>query len=187
MRHRPRSPVGARKSRVSTPASDCVRRRWSRRRATHRQGGAACISAWSATPSADGDVWLFDRTTRTLVAGDLVTLSVPLFDTACSAGWQDALRRLDDVDFVKLVPGHGAVMDHARFRIYRGAYDRLLACAASDAPADACKAGWLHDAQSLIPAPDLALADPLLDYYITQVLRAGSARRDKYCHRESHE
>ena len=78
-------------------------------------------------------------------------------------------------------------MDHARFRIYRGAYDRLLACAASDAPADACKAGWLHDAQSLIPAPDLALAGPLLDYYITQVLRADFARRDKYCHRESHE
>ena len=134
-----------------------------------------------------GDVWLFDRATRTLVAGDLVTLPVPLFDTACSAGWQDALRRLDAVDFVKLVPGHGAVMDHARFRIYRGAYDRLLACAASDAPADACKAGWLHDAQSLIPAPDLALADSLLDYYITQVLRADPARRDKYCHRESHE
>jgi glyoxylase-like metal-dependent hydrolase (beta-lactamase superfamily II) len=131
-----------------------------------------------------GDVWLFDPATRTLVTGDLVTLPVPLFDTACSAGWQEALRRLDDVDFAKLVPGHGAVMDHARFRIYRGAFDRLLACTASDASADACKAGWLHDAQSLIPSQDLALADPLLDYYITQVLRADPARRGKYCHKE---
>ena len=133
-----------------------------------------------------GDVWLFDPATRTLVAGDLVTLPVPLFDTACSAGWQDALRRLDDVDFVKLVPGHGAVMDHARFRIYRGAYDRLLACAASDAPADACKAGWLMCA-NIDPGAGSRAAGPLLDYYVTQVLRADFARRDKYCHKESHE
>ena len=119
-----------------------------------------------------------------VVTGDLVTLPVPLFDTACSAGWQEALRRLDDVDFAKLVPGHGAVMDRAQFRIYRGAFDRLLACTASDASVDACKAGWLHDAQSLIPSQDLALADPLLDYYITQVLRADPARRSKYCHKE---
>lgn len=131
-----------------------------------------------------GDVWLFDPATRTLVAGDLVTLPVPLFDTACSAGWQQALRRLDAVGFVRLVPGHGAVMDRAQFRLYRRAFDRLLACAARDASADACKAGWLHDARALIPPQDAALAEPLLDYYITQVLRADPVRRGRYCHKE---
>lgn len=132
-----------------------------------------------------GDVWLFDPATRTLVAGDLVTLPVPLLDTACSAGWQDALRRLDDVGFARLVPGHGAVMDRAQFRLYRGAFDRLLACAASDASANACRAGWLHDAQSLVPPQDMALAKPLLDYYITQVLRADPVRRGQYCHQDT--
>ncbi|MFC5576823.1 MBL fold metallo-hydrolase [Lysobacter niabensis] len=134
-----------------------------------------------------GDVWLFDPATRTLVAGDLVTLPVPLFDTACSGGWQEALGRLDGIGFARLVPGHGAVMDHAQFGVYRGAFDRLLACAEGDASADACKAGWLHDAQSLIPPQDVALADPLLDYYITHVLRADPVRRGKYCHKEPHE
>jgi ATP:cob(I)alamin adenosyltransferase len=62
-----------------------------------------------------------------------------------------------------------------------------LACAESDASADACKAGWLHDAQSLIPPQDVALADPLLDYYITQVLRADPVRRVKHCHKEPRE
>ena len=133
-----------------------------------------------------GDVWVLDPATRTLVAGDLVTLPVPLFDTACSAGWQRALARLDELDFARLVPGHGAVMDHAQFRRYRGAFDRLLACAASDATVDACKSGWRHDAQPLIATQDAALAEGLLDYYITQVLRADPARRDRYCRQEPH-
>lgn len=128
-----------------------------------------------------GDVWLYDRSTRTLVAGDLVTLPVPLFDTACSAGWQQALARLDAVGFSRLVPGHGAPMDHVQFRVYRRAFDRLLACAASDAPAQACKAGWLRDAATLVPQQDAALGGSLLDYYIPQVLRAPPERRARYC------
>lgn len=128
-----------------------------------------------------GDVWLYDQSTRTLVAGDLVTLPVPLFDTACSEGWQQALERLDAIGFAGLVPGHGAPMDHVQFRVYRNGFDRLLACAASDAPADACKAGWLRDAAILIPQQDTALASSLLDYYIRQVLRASPERRARYC------
>lgn len=132
-----------------------------------------------------GDVWLFDAATRTLIAGDLVTLPVPLFDTACAEGWQRALARLDAVGFERLVPGHGAAMDHVRFRGYRRAFDRLLACAASAAQAEACKAGWLEDVGALIPAQDAALANSLLDYYITQVLRAPPDRRGRYCRKET--
>ncbi|WP_457096781.1 MBL fold metallo-hydrolase [Lysobacter sp. P5_B9] len=130
-----------------------------------------------------GDVWLLDPATRTLVAGDLVTLPVPLFDTACSDGWRQALARLDAIDFGRLVPGHGAVMDHAQFAAYRVAFDHLLECAASDAGAAACKAGWLRDARTLIPAQDDALADSLLDYYL-QVLRAPPERRNRYCRKD---
>lgn len=128
-----------------------------------------------------GDVWVFDEATRTLVAGDLVTLPVPLLDTACSAGWQRALARLETTGFARLVPGHGAMLDPLQFRAYRHAFDRLLACAASDATADACKAGWLRDAGALIPAQDVVLAGSLLDYYIPHVLRAPPERRARYC------
>jgi glyoxylase-like metal-dependent hydrolase (beta-lactamase superfamily II) len=128
-----------------------------------------------------GDVWLYDKSTRTLVAGDLVTLPVPLFDTACSEGWQQALARLDATGFSRLVPGHGAPMDHVQFRMYRDGFDRLLSCAASDAPAESCKAGWLRDTAPLIPPQDAVLAGSLLDYYIPQVLRAPPERRARYC------
>lgn len=128
-----------------------------------------------------GDVWLYDKSTRTLVAGDLVTLPMPLFDTACSEGWQQALARLDATGFSRLVPGHGAPMDHVQFRMYRDGFDRLLACAASDAPTESCKAGWLRDTAPLIPPQDAVLAGSLLDYYIPQVLRAPPERRARYC------
>jgi glyoxylase-like metal-dependent hydrolase (beta-lactamase superfamily II) len=131
-----------------------------------------------------GDVWLVDAATRTLVAGDLVTLPVPLFDTACSAGWQAALQRLQAQEFALLVPGHGAPLDRAQFATYRAAFDRLLACAASDAPAATCKVGWRRDAGALVPARDAALADSLLDYYIPHVLRAPPERRSRYCRKE---
>ena len=128
-----------------------------------------------------GDVWLYDPRTRTLVTGDLVTLPAPLFDTACATGWQAALARLDALPFDHLVPGHGAPMTHAQFAAWRGAFDRLLACAGSDADAAACKAGWLRDAGALLPEGDRALAGSLLDYYLPQVLRAPPARRARYC------
>lgn len=128
-----------------------------------------------------GDVWLLDPSTRTLLSGDLVTLPVPLFDTACASGWRDALARLDALPFDTLVPGHGAPMTHAQFATWRVAFDRLLACAASGADAAGCKAGWLKDAGPLIPAHDATLASGLLDYYLPQVLRAPEPRRDRYC------
>lgn len=129
-----------------------------------------------------GDVWLYAPRTRTLLAGDLVTLPAPLLDTACAPGWQAALARLDAVPFDTLVPGHGAPMTHAQFTTWRGAFDHLLACAASDAAAAHCKAGWLRDAGPLVPEADRELAATLLDYYLPQVLRAPSARRMRYCH-----
>lgn len=128
-----------------------------------------------------GDVWLLDVATRTLVAGDLVTLPVPLFDTACADGWREALQRLDAVGFEQLVPGHGAPMSHAQFRGYRIAFGHLLDCAASDAPVSSCRAGWLHDAGALVPAEDVGLATTLLDYYVGGILRAPRDRQQEYC------
>jgi hypothetical protein len=72
-------------------------------------------------------------------------------------------------------------MTHAQFSDYRVAFDRLLACAASDAAASTCRAGWMRDADALVPPADHALANALLDYYLEQVLRAPATRRMRYC------
>jgi glyoxylase-like metal-dependent hydrolase (beta-lactamase superfamily II) len=129
-----------------------------------------------------GDVWMLDQRSGVLASGDLVTLPAPLLDTACAQGWSEALRRLDALAFTRLVPGHGAPMSHTQFGSYRHAFDRLLACAASDATAGACRDGWMLDAADLVPQADVALASSLLDYYIAQVLRAPEPRRSRYCH-----
>ncbi|HEY2346830.1 MAG TPA: MBL fold metallo-hydrolase [Xanthomonadaceae bacterium] len=128
-----------------------------------------------------GDVWLYDPATKLLLAGDLVTLPAPLLDTACAPRWSAQLATLDAVPFATLVPGHGAVMDHAGFARYRIAFDHLLACAAGKDSTKACSDGWLRDIGDLVPAGDEKLARGLLGYYIEQVLRAPPQKRDRYC------
>ena len=127
-----------------------------------------------------GDVWLLDPTARVLVAGDLVTLPVPLFDTACAEGWREALARIGREPFDVLVPGHGAPLGRAEFTIYRRAFDRLLECAAGGVGKEICVAGWLEDARPLITTDDVALARASLDYYIG-LLRAPQAQRTRWC------
>ena len=124
-----------------------------------------------------GDLWIFDPATRTLAAGDLVTLPVPFLDTACPANWSAALGRLAEQDFERLVPGHGPVMDRTAFATYRRAFDGLLACAASKAEAASCRDGWLRDAGGLAGAErDSPRTAGMLDYYV-QVLRDPVGRR----------
>ena len=72
-----------------------------------------------------GDVWVLDRSTGTLAAGDLVTLPVPFLDTACPEGWTRALSALAALPFERLVPGHGEPMTRAGFERYRRAHARL--------------------------------------------------------------
>ena len=121
-----------------------------------------------------GDVWLFDPAMRVLAAGDLVTLPVPLFDTACPARWKTALAHLDKVDFATLAPGHGAPMTRATFATYRKAFDNLLACADGKSPKDICIDGWMRDGTLLIAEGDEKLARGLLGYYLDGILRDAS-------------
>ena len=118
-----------------------------------------------------GDVWLFDPSSKILVAGDLVTLPAPFLDTACPSGWQQSLQRLGEVEFETLVPGHGAPMTRDQFGTYRKAFDSLLACASSDMEKGACTDGWLRDAETLIEQNDRNLARMMIDYYVEEHLR----------------
>jgi glyoxylase-like metal-dependent hydrolase (beta-lactamase superfamily II) len=118
------------------------------------------------------DVWVLDPATGVLAAGDLVTLPVPLLDTACPRGWQAALGRLAAARFQLLVPGHGRPMRRADLETYRAGFDHLLACAASERPGQACIDGWLADLSPLVPAAERELATSLLRYYVASHLRA---------------
>lgn len=119
-----------------------------------------------------GDTYLYDPTSKTLVAGDLVVIPAPFFDTACAHGWRKALDQMAKVPFRTLIPGHGPTLDRAQFNTYRLAFGRLIDCADGNAPKAQCLAGWRKDAAPLLTgAKDGANADLLLDYYFDNGLR----------------
>lgn len=128
-----------------------------------------------------GDLWVFDRKTHTLLAGDLVTLPAPFFDTACPQRWSRTLAGLSEIHFRELIPGHGAPMNRRGLATYRKAFDGLLDCAASSQSKSDCVAGWIRDAGALLPQGDRPYARGLVDYYMDQVLRAAPERREKLC------
>lgn len=143
-----------------------------------RLAGRALELQLSADAATDGDVWIYERKTRTLIAGDLVTLPVPFLDTACPAGWTRALDALARVSFKRLVPGHGPVLDRAQFRRYKHAFAQLRDCAASAATSAQCGEGWIEDLGDLLPANEHAAVKPMLDYYVSQRLRGAGATAD---------
>lgn len=128
--------------------------------------------------ATDGDVWVYDRMSRTLIAGDLVTLPVPFLDTACPSGWNAALDELDDQMFTRLVPGHGPVLDRKQFRRYRIAFRNLLECAGGRSEVAQCAERWIRDLGSVLPATEHAQTRELLDYYVSQRLRGPGASAD---------
>jgi glyoxylase-like metal-dependent hydrolase (beta-lactamase superfamily II) len=125
-----------------------------------------------------GDVWVYEPLSQVLATGDLVTLPVPLLDTACPKRWAAALAQISTIRFRWLVPGHGEPLSRGQFVIYRESFDRLLRCAASNAPQQQCVDGWLRDAGGLLARDQQALARSLLSTYLEQRLRGP---RDAAC------
>jgi glyoxylase-like metal-dependent hydrolase (beta-lactamase superfamily II) len=127
-----------------------------------------------------GDIWLFDRKTRTVVAGDLVTLPAPFLDTACPAAWMEGLDHVAKVPFSTLVPGHGKPMTRADFELYHHGFSALVKCASSQRPKDECIAGWMTGVAPLIAADDPKFVRSLMSYYV-DVLRSDPAVIAKRC------
>ena len=126
----------------------------------------------AANAATAGDTYLYDPTSGTLAAGDLVVIPAPFFDTACAQGWRKALDQMAKVPFRTLIPGHGPILSRAQFLTYRLAFDHLIDCAQGNNPKAQCIAGWRKDAAWLLTGPqDGANADLLLDYYFDNGLR----------------
>ena len=131
--------------------------------------------------ATEGDTWVYDPKTRIVAAGDLVVLPLPFFDTACADGWRNALKIIDRTDFATLYPGHGPLLSHADFSLYRWAFDRLLDCAAGSSPKQNCIDGWIRDAGPLVKTPqERGQAQDYLSYYIDNVLR-DQAKQAELC------
>jgi glyoxylase-like metal-dependent hydrolase (beta-lactamase superfamily II) len=131
--------------------------------------------------ASEGDVWLYDPHSRTVIAGDLVVGLVPFLDTACASGWARALDEIARTPFRTLIPGHGEPMRRADFMQWRAAYDALLSCIRSNAPEAQCIAGWDRDAARFIDPAHEQYVDEALSYYIKERLRAPDQQR-RYCH-----
>jgi glyoxylase-like metal-dependent hydrolase (beta-lactamase superfamily II) len=133
------------------------------------------LAPYAAT---EGDTWLYDPASRTLVAGDLVVIPAPFFDTACAEGWRSALDRIAAHPFETLVPGHGPALTRSQFETWRSAYGRLVDCAESSAPKQQCIHGWQKDAAPFLTTDkDRKDAQDLLDYYLDNILRAPDKQR----------
>lgn len=131
--------------------------------------------------ATEGDVWLYDRAARLVIAGDLVVAPVPFMDTACPEGWRRALDAIAATPFTILVPGHGAPMDRGAFLAWRRAFGNLLDCGASERPRADCVAGWRRDAARFIPAGREAMIDELAGYYVDSRLRSAPEEKERYC------
>jgi glyoxylase-like metal-dependent hydrolase (beta-lactamase superfamily II) len=99
---------------------------------------------------SDADVWLFDKTTRIAVIGDLVTVPVPYFETACPERWRASLDEVWATPFEVAVPGHGRPMNRAQFDSYRHAYGAFVSCVQSSAAPAQCSSGWVNGIGALI-------------------------------------
>ena len=131
-------------------------------------GGRALTVHLAQDAVTAGDLWLYDAERRIAVLGDLVTLPAPFLDTACPAGWLDALAEVAAVPFEVAIPGHGAPLTRVRFELYRVAFAAFVACSGSARPPGECAAQWTDSIEPLLvdAAAERAAARQLAEYYV---------------------
>lgn len=131
--------------------------------------------------ATEGDVWLYEPKSRTVIAGDLVVGLVPFMDTACPEGWSKALGEIARLPFTTLIPGHGDPMTKADFAQWRTAYDNFVDCGHSTRPGKECVEGWNRDAAKFIDAAHAAYAKGAAGYYLQIRLRTSPEEQQRFC------
>jgi len=128
-----------------------------------------------------GDVWLYDPKRGVAVLGDLVTLPAPFLDTACPQGWKAALDEVAATPFEVAIPGHGAPMTRAQFRLYQAAFEAFIDCSATTVAVDDCATRWADSIRPLLGDDPLehGRARGMAAYYV-ELLRANGGR-SRHC------
>lgn len=98
----------------------------------------------------DADVWIYDATAKVAVLGDLVTVPVPYFETACPDRWTAALDEVWATPFTTAIPGHGRPLTRETFDAYRTGLKQFVACARSERPSAQCGGDWVTTVASLV-------------------------------------
>ena len=129
---------------------------------------------------SDADIWFFDKATRIAVIGDLVTIPVPYFETACPERWRASLDEVWATPFETAIPGHGRPMTRAQFDAYRQAYGAFISCVQSSSAPAQCSKGWVDGVGSLVgddPERRRAIASNA-DYYVGYLRSNGGKAPD---------
>lgn len=116
---------------------------------------------------SDADLWIYDTSSRVAVIGDIVTMPVPYFETACSDRWRASMDEVWATPFQTAIPGHGRPMTRDQFDVYRKSFGEFVACVRSDKAPAACGI-VVESAASLIgddPARRKAIAANM-EYYV---------------------
>lgn len=129
---------------------------------------------------SDADVWLFDAPSKIAVIGDLITVPVPYFETACPERWQASLDEVWATPFETAIPGHGRPMTRAQFDVYRQSFGTFVSCVRSETAPAQCASGWADGVGTLIgddPARRTAVA-ATAEYYVGYLRRNGGKAPD---------
>jgi glyoxylase-like metal-dependent hydrolase (beta-lactamase superfamily II) len=129
---------------------------------------------------SDADVWFFDQAAKVAVIGDLVTVPVPFFETACPDRWVASLDEVWATPFETAIPGHGRPMTRAQFDAYRKSFGSFVSCVRTDSAPAACSAGWVDGISTLIgDDPDRRKAVAAnADYYVGYLRNNGGKAPD---------
>lgn len=129
---------------------------------------------------SDADVWLYDKATKVAVIGDLITVPVPYFETACPDRWKSSLDEVWSTPFETAIPGHGRPMTRAQFDTYRQSFGTFVSCVKSEAPSAQCSEAWVSGMSSII-GDDAARRKAIaanMDYYVDYLRKAGGKAPD---------
>jgi glyoxylase-like metal-dependent hydrolase (beta-lactamase superfamily II) len=128
----------------------------------------------------DADVWLYDTRSQIAVIGDIVTVPVPYFETACPDGWKAAMDAVWATPFTTAIPGHGKPMTRELYDTYRRGFAPFIDCVRSSANASQCSAAWVTATKTLIgddAARQKAVAANM-DYYVEYLRKSGGKAAD---------
>jgi glyoxylase-like metal-dependent hydrolase (beta-lactamase superfamily II) len=129
---------------------------------------------------SDADVWIYDPASRIALIGDLITMPVPYFETACPDRWRASLDEVWATDFQTAIPGHGRPMTREQLDVYRKSLSEFVACVRSDKAPAACGTVWVDSASSIIgddPARRKAIAANM-EYYVGYLRPSGGKAPD---------